>query len=373
MPEMEVVTKVWIAPGCIVCDACETECPDVFDVTEDSCLIRPEAESPDFTIPLTQSIKDAAVGCPVDVIKFTEEKREVSEEVAKGSAAPVAAAAASHGPAKPKVKSPEQLAKEREEQLAARRARASSLRPAALSMLALRGPMAADLKYAPDPTRRRDDNTEPAEAQIAAAMVTAGTRSIARGEPISDRGITSRLLSTASTFGAVKPAVADAEEGVTRRGFGLLAIGWTCMAAVGLVWALYLQRFLVPNILKEPNPKFRAGPLSKFSEPGVYEDFKMTERVWLVHTKAGELVALSTICTHLGCTPNYLASDQKFKCPCHGSGFRENGINFEGPAPRPLERFNIFVNKGEVMVDRSKKYQMELGQWSDPSSYVKLA
>ena len=49
--------------------------------------------------------------------------------------------------------------------------------------------------------------------------------------------------------------------------------------------------------------------------------------------------ALSTVCTHLGCTPNWLPVESKFKCPCHGSGFRMTGIHFEGPAPRPLERF----------------------------------
>ena len=34
----QIITKVWIAPGCIVCDACENDCPEVFDVQEDTCL-----------------------------------------------------------------------------------------------------------------------------------------------------------------------------------------------------------------------------------------------------------------------------------------------------------------------------------------------
>src|SRR5580765_3122601 len=65
-----IITKVWIAPGCIVCDACENDCPEVFDVQEDTCLIRPPAQSPDFLKPLTPSIIIAAEGCPVEVIKF---------------------------------------------------------------------------------------------------------------------------------------------------------------------------------------------------------------------------------------------------------------------------------------------------------------
>src|SRR3954466_14262549 len=66
----QIVTKVWIAPGCIVCDACENDCPEVFDVQEDTCLIRPPAQSADFLRPLTPSIQIAAEGCPVEVIKF---------------------------------------------------------------------------------------------------------------------------------------------------------------------------------------------------------------------------------------------------------------------------------------------------------------
>ena len=60
------VTKVWIEPGCIVCDACENEAPDVFHVLPDTCVVRENA-------PLGNgaSIKAAAEGCPVDVIKFT--------------------------------------------------------------------------------------------------------------------------------------------------------------------------------------------------------------------------------------------------------------------------------------------------------------
>src|SRR3954466_1779293 len=74
----QIITKVWIAPGCIVCDACENDCPEVFDVTEDSCLIRPPAQKPDFLAPLTPSILVAAEGCPVEGIKF--ETKEVPGE-----------------------------------------------------------------------------------------------------------------------------------------------------------------------------------------------------------------------------------------------------------------------------------------------------
>ena len=84
-----------------------------------------------------------------------------------------------------------------------------------------------------------------------------------------------------------------------------------------------------------------------------------------------QIYALRTVCTHLGCTPNWLEGEQKFKCPCHGSGFYKDGINFEGPAPRPLERYAIRVgDDGQIEIDKSKMFQEELGQWDDPASFV---
>ena len=71
----QIITKVWIAPGCIVCDACENDCPEVFEVLEDTCIIRPPAMNSEFLKPLTPSIIVAAEGCPVEVIKI--ETKEV--------------------------------------------------------------------------------------------------------------------------------------------------------------------------------------------------------------------------------------------------------------------------------------------------------
>ncbi len=56
----------------------------------------------------------------------------------------------------------------------------------------------------------------------------------------------------------------------------------------------------------------------------------------------------------------------KFKCPCHGSGFRITGINFEGPAPRPLERYAVrLAEDGQIEVDRSRILREDLGQWTE--------
>ena len=61
------VSKVWIAEGCIVCDACEAIFPEVFDVTDDTCLIRVGAPLDNGLL-----IEEAADACPVEVIKYTK-------------------------------------------------------------------------------------------------------------------------------------------------------------------------------------------------------------------------------------------------------------------------------------------------------------
>jgi len=131
-------------------------------------------------------------------------------------------------------------------------------------------------------------------------------------------------------------------------------------------------RFMFPNVLFEPPSSFRAGRPDQFQIGLVDESFKEAFGVWLVRDQEG-IYALSTICTHLGCTPNWLAAEQKFKCPCHGSGFYITGINFEGPAPRPLERYAIrLAEDGQVFVDKSQKFQQEKGQWENPLAKLEL-
>ena len=146
-------------------------------------------------------------------------------------------------------------------------------------------------------------------------------------------------------------------------------IGWGAFIASVGGYSSMVVRFLFPNVLFEPIQTFHAGTPDQY-EMGVSERFKEKYGVWIVRDSE-TIYALSTVCTHLGCTPNFLAADAKFKCPCHGSGFYTTGINFEGPAPRPLERFKIVLSdEGEILVDKTKKFQQEKGEWSDPESFI---
>ncbi|HUP65014.1 MAG TPA: Rieske 2Fe-2S domain-containing protein [Thermoanaerobaculia bacterium] len=159
---------------------------------------------------------------------------------------------------------------------------------------------------------------------------------------------------------------------VTRRGFfGWVTVAWVALAAALGGLASITGRFFFPNVLFEPISKFKAGSPGEYASGEVDERWKEKFGVWVVRDDRS-IYALITTCTHLGCTPNWLASQNKFKCPCHGSGFYRTGMNFEGPAPRPLERAQIYVDPsdGQIVIDKSRQFLQERGEWSDPESFL---
>ena len=173
---------------------------------------------------------------------------------------------------------------------------------------------------------------------------------------------------------AAKPAAkAPAKPVVGRRSFlSWMTVAWAAFTASMLAALTATGRFMFPNVLFEPPPTFKAGFPDQIQVGQVDERFKQRFAVWLVRDPNG-IYALSTVCTHLGCTPDWLEAAQKFKCPCHGSGYYKTGINFEGPTPRPLERFAIsLADDGQILVDKSRKFQQEKGEWENPASFLTL-
>ena len=147
--------------------------------------------------------------------------------------------------------------------------------------------------------------------------------------------------------------------------------GWSVFAAFSGVSLLAAIRSAFPRVLFTPPSTFKAGLPTDYAIGEVSEKFKKDQRVWIIRTEAG-LYALFAKCTHLGCTPRWLTAENKFKCPCHGSGFYMSGINFEGPAPRPLERARIVLaDDGQILVDKSVKFQYEKGEWTKPEAFLK--
>jgi cytochrome b6-f complex iron-sulfur subunit len=235
----------------------------------------------------------------------------------------------------------------------------------------------------------------PAAAPGPAAAATAGAHARPAAAaaprpaaaPLPD--LAGKTTSVASTGGAAaartapapataKAATRDPDDSsplLTRRAW--LGLAWGAFSAASAAALAATGRFMFPNVLNEPPQQFKAGFPTEYGV-GVDERWKEKYGVWLVRTTddidnhVPGFYSLSVTCTHLGCTPNYLSAENKFKCPCHGSGFRLTGVNFEGPAPRPLERVRIVLAEdGQILVDKSRHFQRELGQWTDPEAFLK--
>ncbi len=182
----------------------------------------------------------------------------------------------------------------------------------------------------------------------------------------------------AATKAATAPA--SSKTAVPRRSLlSWVTLAWVAFTASMLASLTATARFMFPNVLFEPPPTFKAGFPNEIQIGQVDERFKQRFAVWLVRSAFDEwgmgsgIYALSTVCTHLGCTPNWLEAEQKFKCPCHGSGYYKTGVNFEGPTPRPLERYAIaLADDGQILVDKSRKFQEEKGEWTNPAAFLKL-
>ena len=148
-------------------------------------------------------------------------------------------------------------------------------------------------------------------------------------------------------------------------------LGWTGFIIVSLTSLLAAMRSAFPRVLFAPDTSFKAGFIDDFVVGEVSEKFKSDYRVWIVRQAEG-IYALYAKCTHLGCTPRWLKAENKFKCPCHGSGFYQSGINFEGPAPRPLERVRVArADDGQLVIDVGVKYRQEKGDWDKPGSFLR--
>jgi len=171
------------------------------------------------------------------------------------------------------------------------------------------------------------------------------------------------------------PKTDKRRRGFLRAMFGsALGVGFTALGATAGLWTAAAGRFMMPNVITEPPGRFKVGFPEDYPPGYVETKYKTKHGVWVVHGEyqgRPQIYALRTVCTHLGCITLWQAGEEKFKCPCHGSGFAKHGINFEGPAPRPLERYAIRIaDDGQLEIDRGRIFQQELGQWDDPACYV---
>jgi cytochrome b6-f complex iron-sulfur subunit len=197
----------------------------------------------------------------------------------------------------------------------------------------------------------------PAAAPVAARAAAAVPPVARSGESTRYVGTPAVGTSKAAAAGGVA-AVGPENSEVDQRRRRLV---WAAVAAFLGAWFLAFFRFFLPRTLFEPNTTFKIGYPSDYAL-GVDTKFQQKYRIWVDRTP-DRLFVIYARCTHLGCTPDWKPSENKFKCPCHGSGYDSEGINFEGPAPRPMDRAHVEVAPdGQIVVNVAKLYSWPKGQ-----------
>ncbi len=176
--------------------------------------------------------------------------------------------------------------------------------------------------------------------------------------------------SKAAAAGGV-PSVGPDDTEINRKRRRLV---WSCVVAFLATWLIAFFRYFLPRTLFEPATLFKIGPPSDYGM-GIDEKWLQQYRIWVDRTP-GRLFVIYARCTHLGCTPDWRPGENKFKCPCHGSGYDSEGINFEGPAPRPMDRAHVELDpEGNIVVDVARLYSWPKGQhdqFDDPGAYLSV-
>ena len=119
-------------------------------------------------------------------------------------------------------------------------------------------------------------------------------------------------------------------------------------------------------VLVESRFRLRVGPLDLAAYEALLPD-RPGHRVLadLVRFADGGFLALSSRCTHLGCTVTFDAEHMTFPCPCHASAFDLRGDVLAAPAPRALDLHPVAIEGGVVRVDsrrRVERSRFEPGQ-----------
>jgi len=214
-------------------------------------------------------------------------------------------------------------------------------------------------------------------AAPAASVPVAATTGAAAPRPAAAKGVAASAAASVARSGESTSYVGTPAVGTSKaaKAGGVASIGpedsevnqqrrrlvWSAVAAFLVAWFLAFFRFFLPRTLFEPATSFKIGYPEEYGL-GVDTKFQQKYRIWVDRTP-DRIFVIYARCTHLGCTPDWKPSENKFKCPCHGSGYDSEGVNFEGPAPRPMDRAKVEIAPdGQILVDVSKLYQWPKGQ-----------
>jgi menaquinol-cytochrome c reductase iron-sulfur subunit len=150
---------------------------------------------------------------------------------------------------------------------------------------------------------------------------------------------------------------------LSRRHFMQSAI-WGIGGLIGAIFGVPAIVYIVGPSLKNQQTQtwMRLGPTSKveLGTPTLFSVKVKTQTGWIVNeeeisvyvltTDGRTYIAMSNICTHLGCHIRWIAEQNHFFCPCHNGVFDPSGNVVSGPPPRPLNRYDVKVEAGQLFV-----------------------
>ena len=132
-----------------------------------------------------------------------------------------------------------------------------------------------------------------------------------------------------------------------RKFLGVCLAGATVAATAAVVYPVF--RYLAPRSGQASSGKISFTGSELPEGEAKFFEYAGSSAV-LVKTKSGEMVALSAVCTHLGCIVQWVKEKQQFLCPCHGGQFATDGTVLGGPPPRPLAKIPITLTEGKITV-----------------------
>jgi menaquinol-cytochrome c reductase iron-sulfur subunit len=155
----------------------------------------------------------------------------------------------------------------------------------------------------------------------------------------------------------------EAPEVLSRRRFLeklSIALGSFCAAVVGLPLIGFV---IAPLFRKEPGQWVTLGKVGDFQigntasvtvldpSPLPWAGITAKNAVWLRRESDTSFIAFSANCTHLGCPVRWVEGAELFLCPCHGGAYYKDGNVAAGPPPRPLFRYDVRIENGDVKIN----------------------
>lgn len=140
---------------------------------------------------------------------------------------------------------------------------------------------------------------------------------------------------------------------VSRRAFiGSAMIGSALAAAAGIIYPL--ARYLLPESKGGGGKKETYTVSLNEIHVGEARFFTFKRKAALLIRKTDtDIVALSAVCTHLGCIVKFHEDTKQLVCPCHGAKYDQSGRVLAGPAPKPLAAYNTRIEAGNVIVEEA--------------------